>query len=202
MRTKIMKFCGHRTDLVQVARMITFVVLVVTLKVCPFFARGTTTASGRHGSVGKSPALKEDLNLVLVNATVTDRHHRFITGLGAENFRIYEGKVEETISRFTPDDGPASIGVLLDVSGSMSDKLATAKEAACTFLKTLRPNDEVFLLTFASHATLETDFTSKMREIQQRLTLAGARGGLLSTMRWISGLRKWHRLTTRREPSS
>jgi Ca-activated chloride channel homolog len=167
----------NRADWAQVVKVIAFVILFVALNPFRFLASKTTTDPGRHNLITKSSTLKEDLNPVLVNATVTDHRHRYITGLEAADFRIFEGKVEEKISHFTPDDRPASIGLLLDVSGSMSDKLAMAKEAACTLLRTLSSNDEVFLLTFASRPVLETDFTSHMEEIQNRLTFERARGG-------------------------
>jgi hypothetical protein len=73
----------------------------------------------------RSDNIRVDSNLVLIPVTVTDRHSRLVTGLDKEYFKIFEDKVEQTIIHFGMDDAPVSVGVVLDCSGSMSDKLGT-----------------------------------------------------------------------------
>ena len=125
---------------------------------------------------GAPPAIKVDVGLVLVNATVTDPNNRFVTGLEKEHFQLFEDKVEQTISHFSSEEAPTSIGLLFDVSSSMGDKIARAKDAAVAFLKTSNPDDEFYLLTFADQPSLDEEFTSDVSQIQNRLVYKNAKG--------------------------
>jgi len=87
-------------------------------------------------SASTSQTLKIDVDLVLVNATVSDAQGRMVTGLGREHFQLWEDKVEQKVEYFSAEDMPLSIGLIFDDTGSMSDKLSTARDAAATFLKT------------------------------------------------------------------
>jgi hypothetical protein len=111
-----------------------------------------------HGQQTRNPAqtpsIKIDVDLTLVNATVTDPQHRLVTGLEREHFQLWEDKIEQKIEYFSAEDVPLSLGIIFDVSGSMKDKLSIARDAAVTFLKTGNPDDEYFLVEFraANHA--------------------------------------------------
>ena len=67
-----------------------------------------------------SANLRVDTNLVLVPTTVNDLFNRPVTGLEKENFRIFEDKVEQTITSFSSEDEPISLGFIFDTSGSMA----------------------------------------------------------------------------------
>jgi Ca-activated chloride channel family protein len=120
--------------------------------------------------------LKVDVDLVMVNATVTDPQNRYVTGLDREHFQIWEDKVEQEITYFSAEDAPISIGVIFDISGSMKDKISTARDAAVTFLKTGNPEDEYFLVEFANRPELAEDFTTDVTRLQNRLIFAPAKG--------------------------
>src|SRR5262245_25481746 len=94
--------------------------------------------------------LKVDVDLTLINATVTDPLNRYVSGLEQEHFQIWEDKIEQKIAYFSSEDVPMSLGMIFDVSGSMKDKISTARDAAVTFLKTGNPDDEYFLVEFAN----------------------------------------------------
>ena len=96
-------------------------------------------------------SLHVDVDLALVNVTVTDPYNRLVTGLEPDNFRIFEDNVEQEVVNFSSEDVPISIGVILDHSGSMTNKLGKAKEAAIQFFKTANPEDEFFLVGFNEH---------------------------------------------------
>jgi Ca-activated chloride channel family protein len=123
-----------------------------------------------------SQTLKIDVDLVLVNATVTDQLNRYVSGLETEHFRIYEDKVEQKPAYFSAEDVPVSVGVIFDVSGSMKEKIATARSAATTFLKTLNPDDEYFLVTFANRPEVDADFTTDVTKVQSKLLVTPAKG--------------------------
>ena len=94
--------------------------------------------------------IKVDVDLVLVNATVSDPRGRMVTGLRQENFRIWEDKVEQKVEYFSSEDSPMSIGLIFDATGSMEDKISRARDAPVSFLKTGNPEDEFFLVNVQS----------------------------------------------------
>ena len=115
--------------------------------------------------------------LVLATATVTDRNGRFVTGLEKENFKILpKTKSRRTSTYFSSEDIPLSVGIILDVSGSMKDKLKTAVEAAITFMKGGSPDDEYFLVEFSDKPTGTADFTNDIAKIQSRFMFSKAKG--------------------------
>lgn len=121
-------------------------------------------------------ALKMDVDVVLVNVTVTDPYNRLVTGLDKENFRVFEDNTEQEIVSFSSEDVPISIGVVFDFSGSMSNKVGKAREAALQFFKTANPQDEFFLVSFNERAELTSTFTNSVEDLQSSLMLTAAHG--------------------------
>ena len=78
----------------------------------------------------RSKSLKSEVDMTLVNVSVTDPYGRLVTGLEQGNFRVFEDSVEQEIVRFSSEDVPISIGVIFDMSGSMSDKIDKSRLAA------------------------------------------------------------------------
>jgi len=121
-------------------------------------------------------AVHLDVELALVNVTVTDPYNRLVTGLEPDNFRIFEDNVEQEVVNFSSEDIPISIGVILDLSGSMTGKLGKAKQAAFQFLRTANPRDEFFLVGFNERAEILSPFTEDVEDLQGRLLPATAKG--------------------------
>ncbi|MGC1618241.1 MAG: VWA domain-containing protein [Candidatus Acidiferrum sp.] len=121
-------------------------------------------------------SLKMDVDVALVNVTVTDPYNRLVTGLDRENFRVFEDNVEQEIVSFSSEDVPISIGVIFDFSGSMSNKVGKAREAAMQFFKTANPQDEFFLVSFNERAELTSAFTNSVEDLQSSLMLTSAKG--------------------------
>src|SRR5216684_5928173 len=117
-----------------------------------------------------------DVDLALVNVTVTDPYNRLVTGLEPDNFRIFEDNIEQEVVNFSSEDVPISIGVILDHSGSMANKLGKAKQAAFQFFKTANPQDEFFLVGFNDHAELLSPFTENVEYLQSRMLPTSAKG--------------------------
>ena len=120
--------------------------------------------------------LKMDVDLALVNVTVTDPYNRLVTGLEMENFRVFEDNVEQEVVTFSAEDVPISIGVVFDFSGSMANKVGKAREAAVQFFKTANPQDEFFLVSFNERAELTSAFTNSVEDLQSSLMLTSAKG--------------------------
>ena len=114
--------------------------------------------------------------MYLVNATVTDPYNRLVTGLEKDHFQIYEDGVEQEVATFSSEDVPVSIGVIFDMSGSMSDKVNKARQSAVQFFKTANPQDEFFLVSFNERAELTSRFTSSVEDLQSRLMYTSAKG--------------------------
>ena len=117
-----------------------------------------------------------DVDLALVNVTVTDPYNRLVTGLDTDNFRIFEDNVEQELVTFSAEDVPISIGVIFDFSGSMANKVSKAREAALQFFKTANPQDEFFLVSFNERAELTSAFTNSVEDLQSRMMLTAPKG--------------------------
>jgi Ca-activated chloride channel family protein len=120
--------------------------------------------------------LKSTVELVLVPVTITDPMNRLVTGLDKENFTVFEGKSQQEIKSFSSEDAPVSLGVIFDMSGSMSSKIERAREAVVEFFKTANPQDEFFMITFADKPEEVSDFTSSIEDIQGKLVYTVPKG--------------------------
>jgi Ca-activated chloride channel family protein len=117
-----------------------------------------------------------DVDLALVNVTVTDPYNRLVTGLDPDNFRVFEDNIEQEVVTFSAEDVPISIGVIFDLSGSMANKIGKAREAAIQFFKTANPQDEFFLVSFNERAELTSAFTNSVEDLQGRMMLTAPKG--------------------------
>jgi Ca-activated chloride channel family protein len=120
--------------------------------------------------------LKVDVDLVMVNVAVTDSENRVITDLKAEDFQLFEDKIEQTIKYFSTDVAPLSLGIVFDISHSMEKKLDLAKAAAVRFLETGTPEDEYFLVEFSNRAEVSEDFTTDISRLRDQLAFKPAQG--------------------------
>ena len=146
----------------------------------PAVARAVVPDDVKHDTPGQvikqGQSVHVDVDLALVNVTVTDPYDRLITGLEPDNFRVFENNVEQEIQYFSSEDVPISIGVIFDLSGSMANKSGKAKEAALQFFKTANPQDEFFLVSFNDRAEVVSTFTSSVEDLQSRILSASAKG--------------------------
>ncbi len=124
----------------------------------------------------RNPALKVDVDLVLVNATVTDPKGRYVMSLDRKHFRVWEDNVEQEIQFFSSEEVPMSLGIVLDVSNSMKDKLTTCRAAAAACLRSGTHLDEYFLLEFSDRVHITQDFTSDVKRLQNEVIFLRAGG--------------------------
>jgi Ca-activated chloride channel family protein len=116
-----------------------------------------------------TPRFNADATLVLIPVTVTDPANRFVLGLQKRDFHLLEDGTEQTIAHLSGEDAALSVGLVFDISGSMDNKLRISRQAAAQFLRTMNPEDEVFLIAFGDHPTLVSGFTNQVEEIQKKL---------------------------------
>lgn len=116
-------------------------------------------------------------DLITLTVTVTDQYGRFVSGLNKKHFSIFDNKEEQTIEFFSDDDAPVTVGVIFDVSGSMSgDKLSKARVALSRFIETSHNMDEYFLVGFNSRAQLLIDKTRDGNAVLDKLTFVDTKG--------------------------
>lgn len=122
---------------------------------------------------------KSGVELINVTATVTDANGRFVPGLRMDDFIVYEDNELQTVTHFSADRVPVSLGILLDTSQSMQgEKFDAARTAIDRFLADLGSNDdEFFLMQFSSTPSLLQGWTSDRRSISRALASAVPRGG-------------------------
>jgi VWFA-related protein len=102
-----------------------FIAGLLVLIAVPFF--------GKQAPV---PALKVDVDMVLVNLSVTDAMGRYVVGLEQNHFQVWEDKIEQKIEYLSTRDAPVSVGLTFDASTSMRPSLGYARNAALAFLET------------------------------------------------------------------
>src|SRR6266567_1256160 len=131
-----------------------------------------------------APTMKSKVDLVLVPVTVTDPMNRLVTGLDKENFQVYEGKEQQDLRHFSSEDAPISLGVIFDMSGSMSSKIERAREAVKEFFKTANPQDEFFMIAFSDKPREISDFTQSVEDVEGKLlfTIPKGRTALLDAI--------------------
>jgi Ca-activated chloride channel family protein len=119
----------------------------------------------------RNARIRIEANLVLVPATVTDPMNRLVTGLEKENFEIYDNNVGQMIKSFSTEDAPVTIGIVFDLSGSMTSKFARARKALSEFLRTSNPQDEFFVVGFNDRPAVIVDFTSQVDDVEARMVM-------------------------------
>lgn len=164
-------FLGFLPRMVRVSCLAT----VAAVGLCPviFAQDGTPTPT-------PTPEIIEDTNtpvrvktdLVTLTLTVTDLYGRYVSGLTKNAFTVQDQGKEQEITFFSDSDAPVSVGVIFDVSGSMSgEKINKARKALSRFIATSHPSDEYFLIAFNGRAQLLLDRTRDGDAVLQKLTL-------------------------------
>ena len=120
-----------------------------------------------------TPVFKVRVDMIFLKVAVTDSSNRCVTGLKATDFRVYEDNVLQTISTFSQQSGPVSIGFVMDVSYSMRYSLNSAKGWFEQIVEKgrLHPDDEYFLITFNEKVRLVQSFSEKITELENMVAL-------------------------------
>lgn len=146
---------------------------------------------------GQASAMRINTSLVLIPVHVTSPEGVTVTGLHKDDFNLFEDGVRQTITHFVQDDAPISAGVLLDISGSMKNKMAKTCAAATAFFQSANPEDEFFLVEFNARAKVKIPFTHDWSEIAGEIGRAKTSGltALLDAIHLAAGEMKKARNT-------
>jgi len=121
---------------------------------------------------------RSGVNLVVLQVTVTDSDGRFVTGLSRGEFSVYEDHAERPIEQFSAERVPVSLGILVDVSGSMEGRrFADAQQALGKLLERFHQDDQIFLGVFNNTFKLVVPWTDNHAALLQSLAGVKPRGG-------------------------
>lgn len=130
---------------------------------------------GRGPTLGSRAASPFDVraaagpSLARVQARVTDRTGRAVTGLDAKDFTVTEGGVERAVRDVQPTNAPFNLVLLLDVSGSVEERIDFIRKAALAFLNTAGPQDRIAIVSFRDDVQLVSEFTSDRHVLTERI---------------------------------
>jgi VWFA-related protein len=114
-----------------------------------------------------------DVDLAVFNVAVTDGKGRQVAGLKAGDFHVYEENRLQDIKLFQAEDIPATVGLIIDNSGSMIGKRADVIKAALAFANASNPDDEMFVVKFNEYVSLSLPpsilFTNDLGQIRSAL---------------------------------
>lgn len=120
--------------------------------------------------------LSVDVDTVLVPVTVTNDRGQYVGGLEKHNFQVYEDKVEQTITSFSTEDSPLSLGIVLDSSGSMNPTMAQARRNGGACMDVGAEDDEYFLIVFSDKLKVNTEFTPDLQKLRMALLTVQSKG--------------------------
>jgi VWFA-related protein len=113
--------------------------------------------------------IKIDTKLVNLSVSVLDRNGRAVTNLKDGDFQIFEDNVQQQIAHFESVNTPFNLVLLIDLSGSIIDKIDILRRAALKFIDVTRPEDKVAVVTFTRSVQVVSDLTNDRQLLRQRL---------------------------------
>lgn len=117
------------------------------------------------------------VDLVVIHTTVQDKNGHFVGGLKKESFKAFEDGIAQTITSFSQEDVPISMGIIIDTSGSMRSKIDMVNKSALAFIRASNPEDQVFLVGFNDQVELLEDYTNDIDTITDALENTIVTGG-------------------------
>jgi VWFA-related protein len=134
-------------------------------------AASFTAALAPQQQAAPSPSsgpIRAEVTRVNMLFTVTDKHGRFVTDLGKDDFEVFENKKPQSILEFTSEtDLPLRLGILIDTSNSIRDRFRFQQEAATDFINSVvREQDKATIVSFDTAAELVTDLTNDTNKLE------------------------------------
>ena len=138
-----------------------------------------TTPVAPQNKVDDSSAyvIREDIDEVLLHASVMDDKQHIVTNLDKSAFSVFEDGKPQNIVSFQHVDIPVAMGIVIDNSGSMREKRAKVNQAALNLVRSSNPKDEVFVVNFNEEQYLDQDFTNDLLLLKEALEKIDASGG-------------------------
>jgi VWFA-related protein len=115
--------------------------------------------------------------LMRFNASVTDRNGRAIGGMRESDFTVWENGIERRVTNVAPANEPFNLVLLLDVSGSIEERMDFIRKAARDFLRTTSPQDKISIISFRDDIQVISDFSTDRPMLSAKLDEIDAGGG-------------------------
>jgi Ca-activated chloride channel homolog len=119
---------------------------------------------------------KQQVNEVVLQATVVDDSRRLVSNLGKNDFAVYEDGSQQPITSFHREDVPVAVGIVIDNSGSMRDKREKVNQAVLNLIRAINPQDQIFVVNFSRNSYLDQDFTSDVNLLDRALKQVSTQG--------------------------
>lgn len=119
-----------------------------SIAIAAFLLLAPARPQSAPSAAAQQPLFKTESNLVVLHVSVRDRGGRYVTGLERDAFTVIDDGKAQTLSMFSGDEVPASIGLLIDNSNSMRPNRERVIASAIEFAGNSHPQDEIFVLTF------------------------------------------------------
>jgi Ca-activated chloride channel family protein len=132
------------------------------------------------GQANRQGGISVNVNLVEVLFSVVTKHEKLVTDLNRENFKVFDDGAQQEITDFSqPTDLPLRIGMVLDTSNSIRERLKFEQDAAIDFIFNAlrRGKDQAFLMTFDDGPQIIKDFTGDTGDIRDTILKQRAGGG-------------------------
>jgi Ca-activated chloride channel family protein len=114
-------------------------------------------------------------DLVVLNVTATDAGGAYVRGLRKADFKVFEDGREQEVTNFGEEETPFAVALLLDISGSMEQRVSLARSAAIRFLDGLRADDSAAVYSFNTKIERVQDY-SNSRDLSPKAFELGAKG--------------------------
>ena len=115
--------------------------------------------------------------LMRFTASVTDRNGRAIGGMRETDFTVWENGIERRVTNVAPANEPFNLVLLLDVSGSVEERMDFIRKAARDFLRTASPQDRISIISFRDDIQIISDFSTDRQMLSRKLDEIDAGGG-------------------------
>ena len=115
--------------------------------------------------------------LLRFNASVLDRNGRAISGMRESDFTVWENGIERRVTNVSPANEPFNLVLLLDVSGSVEERMDFIRKAARDFLRTASPQDRISIISFRDDIQIISDFSTDRAMLSRKLDEIDAGGG-------------------------
>lgn len=157
----------------------TLIIVVLLLSTATYLGLQWVPASPA-AEAGAQAKIALTTALVVLPVNVTDSNGAFVSGLTAQNFKIFEDGKRQEITLFRQEDTPVTVGLIVDHSYSMGPKLSAVSLAVNAFAHSSNQQDEMFVVDFNENVSVELmrgkPFTHDEAELQQALSAVSARG--------------------------
>jgi Ca-activated chloride channel homolog len=148
--------------------------------VAPPILASVQDSSPSQSRPGDEYTIRVNVNMVVLRATAQDHKGVLVSGLGKNDFQVYEDGVLQQIQYFSHDDIPVTVGLVIDNSGSMRPKRADVIAAALAFARSSNSQDQMFVVNFNEKVSFglpdNTPFTDQVAQLEGALSRIGATG--------------------------